>query len=103
MKTSSHRLFTKLLGLLATLMFIGSAHATALQPGDRAPAFSLIDQHQQQRQLKDYLGKWVVLYFYPKDDTPGCTKEACAFRDQKSKLDKLDATVLGVSTDSVES
>lgn len=101
MKTSAHRLFTKLLGLLATLLFIGSAHAAELQAGDRAPAFSLIDQHQQQRQLKDYLGKWVVLYFYPKDDTPGCTKEACSFRDNINAIISKQAVILGVSVDSV--
>jgi peroxiredoxin Q/BCP len=53
--------------------------------------------------LEDYLGRWVVLYFYPKDDTPGCTKEACSFRDEKGNLEALGAVVLGVSADDVQS
>lgn len=53
--------------------------------------------------LSEYRGRWVVLYFYPKDDTPGCTKEACGFRDEKGRLEALGAVVLGVSADGVES
>ena len=71
--------------------------------GDKAPAFSLKDQSQKTHKLSDYKGKYVVLYFYPKDDTPGCTKEACAFRDDFSKLTKAGAVVLGVSPDDTES
>jgi thioredoxin-dependent peroxiredoxin len=69
------------------------------QPGQRAPAFSLQDQEGNRHQLKDLAGRWVVLYFYPKDDTPGCTREACAFRDQHPALGRHDAVVLGVSPD----
>lgn len=68
-----------------------------------APIFSLLDQDGITRSLHDYLGKWVVLYFYPKDDTPGCTKEACNFRDTFHLLDKLDVIIIGVSKDSVAS
>ena len=65
-----------------------------------APAFSLKDQFGQATNLKDLRGKWIVLYFYPKDDTPGCTKEACNFRDNHAAIQKLGALVLGVSGDS---
>ena len=68
-----------------------------------APGFSLPDQDGQVHRLADYRGQWVVLYFYPKDDTPGCTTEACSFRDNINRLIARDAAVLGVSVDSVES
>ena len=68
----------------------------------KAPAFSLPDQEGKMRTLKDYLGKWVALYFYPKDDTPGCTAEACSFRDSFPKLKRAGIVVLGVSTDPVK-
>lgn len=74
-----------------------------LQIGDVAPAFSLKDQHDVTHALADERGKWVLLYFYPKDDTPGCTKEACALRDNFPKFKKLGITVFGVSVDSVKS
>lgn len=73
-----------------------------LSVGDKAPAFSAPDQEGIVHSLKDYAGSWVILYFYPKDDTPGCTKEACGFRDNLPKFKKMDATVLGVSVDSVK-
>ncbi|HVP60006.1 MAG TPA: thioredoxin-dependent thiol peroxidase [Myxococcaceae bacterium] len=68
--------------------------------GDKAPAFSLEDQSGKTVKLSDFKGKKVVLYFYPKDDTPGCTREACAFRDEHSALLKAGAVVLGISPDS---
>jgi peroxiredoxin Q/BCP len=71
--------------------------------GTPAPDFSLPDQHGTIHSLSQYLGKWVLLYFYPKDDTPGCTKEACAIRDADPDLSSLGAIVLGVSADSVKS
>ena len=74
-----------------------------LNPGDPAPSFKLSDQNQQTHSLSDYTGKWVVIYFYPKDDTPGCTKEACSFRDEKGKLEEMGAVVLGVSADDSKS
>lgn len=67
-----------------------------------APAFSLSDQEGKVRALKEYRGQWVVLYFYPKDDTPGCTVEACSFRDNFAALKKAGAVVLGVSVDPVK-
>jgi len=74
-----------------------------IDPGKKAPAFTLADQHGEKHKLSDYAGKPVVLYFYPKDDTSGCTKEACQFRDMHPAFDDADAVVLGVSPDSVES
>ena len=71
--------------------------------GSRAPAFTLADQDGKEHSLSEYAGKWVLLYFYPKDDTPGCTIEACAIRDQFKDFKKIGAVVLGVSTDSVKS
>ncbi|MDQ5976746.1 MAG: thioredoxin-dependent peroxiredoxin [Patescibacteria group bacterium] len=67
-----------------------------------APGFVLPDQSGQPRALADFLGQWVVLYFYPKDDTPGCTKEACSFRDGFARFKRAGIIVLGVSADSVK-
>ncbi len=67
-----------------------------------AKNFTLPDQEGQPHTLKDYVGKWVVLYFYPKDDTPGCTVEACQFRDNFPKFKRSKAVVLGVSADVVK-
>jgi peroxiredoxin Q/BCP len=77
--------------------------AITLEAGDRAPAFALRDQDGQTHRLKDYAGRTVVLYFYPRDDTPGCTKEACSFRDEHAAITGEGAAVLGVSTDDAES
>lgn len=71
--------------------------------GKKAPDFSLLDQDGKKVSLKDFLGKKVILYFYPKDDTSGCTKEACSFRDEFPKFKKTDAVILGVSPDSIKS
>ena len=68
-----------------------------IDPGKKAPTFSLPDQEGKTHNLTDYAGQPVVLYFYPKDDTPGCTTEACAFRDNLPKFKKSKAAVLGVS------
>ncbi len=74
-----------------------------IEPGTTAPAFKLKNDAGKSVSLKDFRGQPVVLYFYPKDDTPGCTKEACAFRDRSAEIKKAGAVVLGVSPDSVES
>ncbi|MEW6313310.1 MAG: peroxiredoxin [Pseudomonadota bacterium] len=71
--------------------------------GSVAPDFSLPDQSGQTHALSDYRGKWLVLYFYPKDDTPGCTQEACAFRDDLHKITALGAQVVGISVDDTNS
>lgn len=74
-----------------------------LKEGDKAPDFSSKDQNGNDVSLSDFAGKRVVLYFYPKDDTPGCTKEACSFRDADDIFREKGITVLGVSTDSEKS
>ena len=71
--------------------------------GDRAPDFALPDRAGKTVHLSDFRGKPVVLYFYPKDDTPGCTKESCSFRDQYQDFQEAGAEVIGVSSDSAES
>ena len=75
----------------------------AIKVGNKAPAFALPDQDGKVHSLKDYAGKWVLVYFYPKDDTPGCTKEACALSDTFPSFGKLKAKVFGVSADTVQS
>ncbi len=74
-----------------------------LEIGKKAPDFYLKNQDDEEVCLKDFIGKKVVLYFYPKDDTSGCTKEACSFSDDLPKFSKIDAVILGVSPDSVKS
>ena len=75
----------------------------ALQKGVEAPEFTLNDQFGNQHNLTQYRGQWLVIYFYPKDDTPGCTKEACAFRDQFDSFKEKGIVVLGISKDTVAS
>lgn len=91
-----------MLGLLAMGL---SAVALAEPPdvGAPAPAFELPDQTGATQRLADYRDRWLVLYFYPRDDTPGCTKQACTFRDDIARLRAAGAEVVGVSVDSVES
>ncbi|MGH7785781.1 MAG: thioredoxin-dependent thiol peroxidase [Candidatus Binatia bacterium] len=75
----------------------------AIEEGKAAPAFTLPDAEGKKVSLKDFAGKDVILYFYPRDDTPGCTKEACGFRDDWKRLQKLGVVVLGVSGDTAAS
>jgi peroxiredoxin Q/BCP len=75
----------------------------SIQEGKPAPAFALEDAGGKKVSLAEFAGKNVILYFYPKDDTPGCTKEACGFRDDWKEIQKLNAVVLGVSADGAES
>jgi len=96
----------KLLVIVAALivfaaLFVARAARAGELPevGKPAPDFNLPDQNGKQHMLKDYRGKWLVLYFYPKDDTPGCTQEACAFRDDLQQISELGAQVVGVSVD----
>ncbi|MYB22578.1 MAG: thioredoxin-dependent thiol peroxidase [Chloroflexi bacterium] len=74
-----------------------------LAKGDQAPDFELADQDGAVHRLADYAGRTVVLYFYPRDDTPGCTKQACSLRDEMAEIQAEGAVVLGVSTDDAES
>ena len=90
--------------LAAIVMWVRLGYASELpRIGQPAPAFSLPDQNGKAHTLGDYKGRWVVLYFYPKDDTPGCTQEACTFRDDLHKLTALGAQVIGVSVDDTAS
>ncbi len=89
-------------GLLA-LLGLNSVQADELAVGSPAPKFSLMDQESKNHALADYRGRWVVLYFYPKDDTPGCTTEACNFRDDLPALRALNVQILGVSLDDSKS
>jgi len=77
--------------------------AGELKIGDKAPGFSLSTQSGQTVSLRSLKGKQVVLYFYPKDDTPGCTKEACGFRDSITAIERVNTIVLGVSMDDADS
>lgn len=94
---------SKLLGGALAALVLTAATAAPLDVGDPAPDFRLQDQKGDWHSLDRYRGQWVVLYFYPKDDTPGCTKEACAFRDNIFAFEDVGAVILGVSLDDVES
>lgn len=89
-------------GLVLMFTLFG-ARADGLSVGAPAPEFRLTDQYGKPQALADYRGRWVVLYFYPKDDTPGCTTEACAFRDDIRQLQQMHVALLGISLDSVAS
>jgi peroxiredoxin Q/BCP len=88
---------------LCAMLGLSVAQAQDLQIGQLAPPFALKDQAGKTHRLADYAGQWLVVYFYPKDDTPGCTKEACHFRDDIVKLHELGARILGISLDSAQS
>ena len=92
-----------IVGVLAVLTALLAARAARSgelpEVGKPAPDFNLPDQNGKLHVLKDYRGKWLVLYFYPRDDTPGCTQEACAFRDDLQQITALGAQVVGVSVD----
>jgi len=85
--------------LVLLMLWMGTVSATTPAVGALAPDFVLPDQNGNLHQLSEWRGKWVVLYFYPKDDTPGCTEEACTFRDDLAQLSALDAQVVGISVD----
>src|SRR5215470_9956051 len=87
------------------LAWLAAAYADGAAPalGAAAPDFKLQDQNGKWHELKDYRGKWVALYFYPKDQTPGCTTQACTFRDNIFAFRDANAQVLGISVDDVES
>ena len=94
---------SRLIGTVLVALGLSTTAEAELTPGDAAPEFRLQDQNGKWHALADYRGSWIVLYFYPKDDTPGCTKEACAFRDNIFAFEELGATILGVSLDDVAS
>jgi len=92
-------LLTLLVGIAAVWIYLGMRPGHSPQPGQIAPEFQLPDQNKIMRSLADFSGRWRVLYFYPKDDTPGCTQEACRFRDDFAALNALGAVVIGISMD----
>ena len=96
------RLFKQFI-IVAVLLPISFASLAQIKVGSKAPNFTLSDQNSIQHQLSDYEGSWVILYFYPKDDTPGCTTQACDFRDAVKRIIASKSNVFGVSLDSVES
>ena len=89
--------------VIAVLLTTSSSSIAGLDVGDKAPNFSLQNQNTITHALSDYEGQWVVLYFYPKDDTPGCTTQACDFRDAVKRIIVSKAVVFGLSLDSVAS
>lgn len=91
---------------LSLILFLTAAAVQAGDPpavGCSAPGFRLQDQNGEWHDLADYRGKWLAVYFYPKDDTPGCTTEACNFRDNIYAFRAIDAEVIGISVDDVDS
>ena len=94
-------LMKKVIALLG--ITISASSMAAAMIGSAAPDFRLQDQNGEWQSLEAHRGKWIALYFYPKDDTPGCTTEACAFRDNIFAFDELNALILGVSLDDVAS
>jgi thioredoxin-dependent peroxiredoxin len=96
-----HNLTRRIVTLLG--ISISASSMAAGLVGKAAPDFRLQDQKGEWHSIEQHRGQWIALYFYPKDDTPGCTKEACAFRDNIFAFDKLNAVILGVSLDDVAS
>ena len=92
-----------MLTITCLVLWVFFSNRASLEPGQLAPDFKLTDQNGNVQSLADFRGKWLALYFYPKDDTPGCTRQACAFRDDLDKLKALDAEVVGVSVDTINS
>jgi thioredoxin-dependent peroxiredoxin len=93
----------KFIGVLMLSWLLSSAHADDLKVGDTAPLFQIKTHEGKDFTLEDRKGHWTILYFYPMAETPGCTKQACAFRDAIKKVKELNAEVFGISADSVES
>ena len=91
------------LSLVSLVLYTSVVSGSDLNEGDLAPNFNLQDQNGEWHSLEDYKGQYVVLFFYPKDGTPGCTTEACSFRDNIFEFQSLDTQILGVSLDDVDS
>ena len=103
-KYTNIKLTMKLLTIFITLAIgVTMAQNQKIEIGKMAPDFTLKDQNNTEHTLSDYFGKKIVVYFYPKDDTPGCTKEACSIRDNFGKFEENDITVFGISYDSPKS
>ena len=93
----------RLAGPLLVICGLTTGARAEVNVGEPAPDFRLQDQNGEWHTLETHRGTWIALYFYPKDDTPGCTKEACAFRDNIFAFEEIGATILGVSLDDVKS
>ena len=91
------------LSVVSLILYTSMVSGSDLNEGDLAPNFNLQDQNGEWHSLEDYKGQYVVLFFYPKDGTPGCTTEACSFRDNIFEFKSLDTQILGVSLDDVDS
>lgn len=102
MRIIHRKILTKLFFIVSLLLAFSSSFAE-IKVGEKATNFSLPDQYNISHTLSDYEGQWVVLYFYPKDDSPGCTTQACDFRDAVERIIDARAVVFGISVDSVES
>jgi len=89
--------------VIVFLLVFSSSSIAGIKVGDKAPNFTLQDQNDITHTLSDYEGQWIVLYFYPKDDTPGCTTQACDFRDAVKRIIASKAVLFGLSLDSVRS
>lgn len=94
-------IFLLMIVVIGTWFFFRQQKSLTLEQA--APDFNLIDQHGNTHTLADFYGNWLVLYFYPRDDTPGCTKQACSFRDELEELADLGAQVIGISVDNIDS
>lgn len=92
-------IFIIVMAVIVTLLFKNKVIAKVPVVGEKAPSFMLPDANNKTYQLSDFAGQWLVLYFYPKDDTPGCTKEACHFRDDHQDFSAIGASVIGISAD----
>ncbi len=88
---------------IGAIFLLYTRRINPLKVGQTAPTFNLTDQYGKMHHLEEFQGTWLALYFYPKDDTPGCTKQACTFRDDLQKLAELGTKVIGISVDGVHS
>ena len=98
----TRKLTLNFIAALGAALFLGLPAQAAPPVGSPAPAFELPDQKGETRRLEDYQGQWLVLYFYPKDNTPGCTTQACEFRDNIFAFRRLGAEIVGISLDDVD-
>jgi len=93
----------RIISILSLIIGITMASNTELKVGNKAPDFTLLDQNVLEHTLSEYIGEYIVVYFYPKDDTPGCTKEACSIRDNIALFEENGIKVFGISFDSPKS
>ena len=102
-KVNNYLVLALVVALLAGIVSMGALAGDQPEVGSKAPAFNLQDQNGDWHSLEDFKGQWLAVYFYPKDDTPGCTTEACSFRDNIYAFEAIGANVVGISVDDVDS